>query len=61
MALKVLIVDDEELIRQLLFEALSDRHEVYTASDGQEAINLARSIAFDLILCDYNLPDGNGG
>jgi len=60
MTLKILIIDDEELIRKLLVEALNDRHEVYAASNGQEALHLARAIPFDLILCDINLGGSSG-
>jgi two-component system response regulator AtoC len=60
MSLKILVVDDEELIRKLLVEALSDRHEVHTAADGQAAIRLALAIPFDLVLCDINMQGLNG-
>lgn len=60
MALRVLVVDDEELIRKLLTEALSERCEVYTACSGQEAIRLAQATPFDLVLCDINMAGLNG-
>jgi DNA-binding NtrC family response regulator len=60
MALKVLVVDDEELIRKLLIEALGERCEVHTASSGQEAIHLAQSASFDLVLCDIKMSGLNG-
>jgi two-component system response regulator AtoC len=60
MALKILVVDDEELIRKMLLEALGDRCEVYTASSGQQAIQLAQAVSFDLVLCDINMNGLNG-
>ena len=38
----VLVVDDEEIIRDFLFEVLNDDFEVSTASDGDEAINMLK-------------------
>ncbi|HZS07784.1 MAG TPA: sigma-54 dependent transcriptional regulator [Blastocatellia bacterium] len=60
MSIKILVVDDEELIRKMLTKALADRYEVYSAGDGLEAIKLAKSLSPDLVLCDINMEGMNG-
>ena len=60
---RVLIVDDESLIRWSLAETLCDYgYSVLEAGDGQEAVEaLAESLQpVDVIMLDYRLPDSNG-
>lgn len=59
---KVLIVDDDAEIVELLFDALSrdGRFEVKTASSGYDAGVLTQQFMPDVILLDYMLPDVNG-
>jgi len=59
---RVLVVDDEPLIRWSLAEMLSDRgHIVTEAGDGKEALRVVTRGANrpDVILLDYRLPDSN--
>jgi two-component system response regulator AtoC len=57
---RVLIVDDEALIRWSLAERLrADGHEILEASSVAEAIEQA-AFGVDLALLDFTLPDGNG-
>lgn len=57
---KILIVDDEENIRESLKSALDKRgHETVTAENAVKARDFF-SAGFDLILMDVLLPDGNG-
>ena len=60
-SLRVLIVDDEPLIRWSLAETLSDGgHGVTEAGDGETALRLlAAGSEFDVIVLDYRLPDSN--
>lgn len=60
-ALRVLVVDDEPLIRWSLTETLSDAgHTVQEAGDTVEVLHaLAGSAPFDVVLLDYRLPDSN--
>ena len=57
---KVLIVDDEPHIRQLVRRTLSADYEVLEASDGQEAIEEAYKVKPDFILMDLMMPVMDG-
>ena len=57
---RVLIVDDEPLIRWSLAETLADRGcDVAEAGDAQGALNAMKSDGFDVVLLDFQLPDSN--
>lgn len=60
MPYKLLIIDDEEDIREALYEALASDYETVTAANGNEALFYVKNHKVDLILTDYNLPDLNG-
>jgi len=57
----VLVIDDEEIIRQLFKETLeaSGCH-VITAKSGAEAVALVKSSSFDLIFMDLKMPGMDG-
>ncbi len=57
---KVLVCDDEESIRLLLHEALKENYHVTEAVDGREALRLASSELFDLIIIDIKMPGKHG-
>jgi len=58
----ILIVDDEEGIREFLADALaSDDHEVTRASDGIEALARVHARAFDLMITDLRMPGALDG
>jgi len=59
--LRVLVVDDEALIRWSLAETLSESgHAVAEAADGASALRaLDEHGPFDVIILDYRLPDSN--
>ena len=60
-AAKILIVDDDVEMQQLLAEELSDLgHESIYADDGVQALALAWRERPDLILLDLRLPAGDG-
>lgn len=61
MAKKVLVVDDEKLIvKGIRFSLEQDGMEVDCAYDGEEAFNLAKENAYDMILLDVMLPKMDG-
>ncbi len=56
--LSILVIDDEESIREILDDVLSDAgYHVVLAECGQDGLMLADQEDFDLILCDLSLPD----
>jgi DNA-binding NtrC family response regulator len=58
---KVLVVDDEENIREYFSDVL--RHEGYvvdTANNGEEAINMIDQEFYDIALIDLNMPKVDG-
>ena len=58
---KILIVDDEPVIRETLSAILKeDGYRVRTASSGKEAIVAAQEEAFDVAIIDLKLPDVEG-
>ena len=61
MAKKVLVVDDEKLIAKgIRFSLEQDGMEVDCAYDGEEALNLAKTNDYDMILLDIMLPKMDG-
>ena len=60
---RILVVDDERLVLQLLGEMLgADHHTVDTVGDGTQALERLRQSSYDLILSDVRMPylDGPG-
>lgn len=58
---KLLVVDDEENIREVLKEyAEFEGHEVDEAGDGMKAIEMAKNKDYDLIIMDVMLPRLDG-
>jgi DNA-binding response OmpR family regulator len=61
MRYKILVVDDEQAIRELLAELLSiEGYEVMSASNGREAIQLAALEPPHLVILDANMPEMDG-
>jgi DNA-binding response OmpR family regulator len=61
MAKRVLVVDDEKLIvKGIRFSLEQDGMEVDCAYDGEEALSLAKSNKYDMILLDIMLPKMDG-
>jgi two-component system NtrC family sensor kinase len=54
---RILVVDDEEAIQQLLTGVLEmDGHDVAVANNGREALDRVGKEAFDLIITDIKMP-----
>jgi DNA-binding response OmpR family regulator len=61
MSKTILLIDDEESILELLKHRISNAgYKVETASDGHEALTLARELNPDLIVLDIMLPGIDG-
>lgn len=59
--MKLLIVDDEAMIRQVLCEyAVFEGYEIDEAEDGMEAIRKCRENKYDLIIMDIMMPKLDG-
>jgi PAS domain S-box-containing protein len=57
----VLIIDDEEAVRNLLCDILMEGgHEVEVASNGSEGIELFKRKEFDLVFTDLGMPGMSG-
>lgn len=59
MAEKILLIDDDCILRELVTAALSE-YAIVGAASGEEGLALFRSQQFDLVLCDLMMP-GIGG
>ncbi len=58
---KILIIDDDRVLRQTLAAALAiEGYGVSEAADGREGLNKALKTAFDLIVLDVIMPDLGG-
>ena len=58
---KVLIVDDELEVRQILQEFLAHRgYQVYAAESGPEALNALDTFKPDVVLLDVSMPEMDG-
>ncbi|WP_371572514.1 response regulator [Streptomyces sp. NBC_01314] len=63
MTIRVLLADDQALLRgtfRLLIDAQPDMEVVGEASNGQEAVGLARSQQADVVLMDIRMPEVDG-
>jgi len=58
---RVLVVDDEPLVRRSLHRLLASRgHEVVEAASAAEALALLEGRTFDVVLCDLMMPEMTG-
>lgn len=58
---KILVVDDEKPISDIVkFNLSKEGYEVYTAFDGEEAVEMVNEVEPDLILLDLMLPKMDG-
>jgi len=58
---QVLVIDDEEVIRDLIQETLEERgHHVRCVSNAHDGLELVKSNSFDLVLLDLKMPGMDG-
>ena len=59
---KILLIDDNRTILKAMERLLTgEGHEVFTSSDGREAIRIAAAEQPDLIISDVDMPEMDGG
>ncbi|MGB8686751.1 MAG: EAL domain-containing response regulator [Microcoleus sp.] len=59
--LKILVIEDDELIRETLLQLLeSHSYRVIVAQNGRVGVQMALSEIPDLILCDVQMPEQDG-
>ncbi len=58
----VLIVDDSLMAQEIISSELRDsfRVKIILASDTTEALSILANNIIDLVICDFEMPDGNG-
>jgi two-component system, NtrC family, nitrogen regulation response regulator NtrX len=58
---KILIIDDEKIIRSTLREILEyENYQVSEAQDGEQGLKFLQEEEFDLVLCDIKMPKMDG-
>ena len=58
---RMLVVDDEDFVRELLSEILEGEHcDVYVAASGGEALSMFRDMEFDAVFTDVGMPGMSG-
>ncbi|MFC0263948.1 sigma-54-dependent transcriptional regulator [Fontibacter flavus] len=58
---KILIIDDEKVIRATLKEILEyEKYEISEAQDGEQGLKMIQEQEFDLVLCDVKMPKMDG-
>jgi signal transduction histidine kinase/CheY-like chemotaxis protein len=58
---RLLVVDDEDFVRELLSEILEGEHcDVYVAGSGREALSMFRDMEFDAVFTDVGMPGMSG-
>jgi PAS domain S-box-containing protein len=57
---RILLVDDEQLVRTLLADLLAPHHDVASVDSGPAALSALEHDAFDVVLCDVMMPTMTG-
>ncbi|TVP60569.1 MAG: DNA-binding response regulator [Nodularia sp. (in: Bacteria)] len=57
---KILVVDDDFGIRNLIYRFLSRKYQIELAADGKTALSLFEQFDPALVILDWNLPDTSG-
>jgi DNA-binding response OmpR family regulator len=54
---RILLAEDEEILRMLIMDTLEDEdYDVDEATDGQEAMDFLKENYYDLVILDYMMP-----
>ena len=59
---KIMVVDDEEVLRMLIEDTLEDLDnvEIHTVENGLEALTKLSADPYDLVILDYMMPEMTG-
>jgi len=58
---RILVIDDDRIIRKLFLHALEEtKYQVDTAESGEKGVEMQREFKYDLIFLDLNMPGMNG-
>lgn len=57
---KILVVDDDFSVRNLIYRFLSRKYQIESAADGKTALSLFDQFNPALVILDWNLPDTTG-
>jgi DNA-binding NtrC family response regulator len=57
---EILVVDDDEIIRETLCELFSQDHACHAAGTAEEALARLQAQAFDVVLTDVSMPGLSG-
>lgn len=58
--MKILIIEDDESVRNELVALLKDKFEIATAKDGEEGIEMIGKFKPRLVITDFRMPKRNG-
>lgn len=58
--IRILIIDDEPAMLNLLESYLSSKYQVDRAADGEAALKRLAAVRYDVIISDVHMPDVNG-
>ena len=56
----ILIVDDDEIVRDVLYDLFSDDHLCHVASSAEQALSFIREQPYDVVLTDISMPGLSG-
>ncbi|RMF96546.1 MAG: PAS domain S-box protein, partial [Candidatus Schekmanbacteria bacterium] len=57
---KILVIDDDSMIRDLIFSILNKKHRVEIADNGKTALEKIKNCTYDLIISDLRMPGIDG-
>ena len=58
---RILVVDDDEAVLDYMRAKLGVRFEIVVTDDADKVLQMARQQMPDLIICDVDMPDMDGG
>lgn len=62
---EILIIDDSDFIHEALIENIREDYElcgvrIHSATSSEEGINKLKNEDINLVICDFEMPEGNG-